>query len=76
MKPSKPKPITAERIERALDKLAWALTVLPRDEAGRAACLWKFLEDELQKKREEEAIIAAARDRLTRSRNQTGARSG
>lgn len=67
-------PITSERIEQYLDFLA---EVMAR--AGRNAELflpiWKRLELELEKRREVEAMLAAAAARVTRSMDRTPARS-
>jgi hypothetical protein len=66
--------VTAARIEKWLDMVAELM-----DRAGSKAELylpvWRALERELAKRQEAEASIAAARARLTRSRNQTAERS-
>lgn len=65
-------PLTSGEIERHLDLVAWLM-----DKAGSRANLylpiWRRLERELSKQKEAEAILAAARERLTRSLGQTAA---
>lgn len=61
--PRRKKPITAERVERALDTLAWIISRSGPD-AHLGAPLWKRLEAELARLREEEEIVAAARARV------------
>lgn len=60
-------PITAERIEQYLDFLAGVMA-----KAGKNAELflpiWKRLELELEKRREVEAMLSAARKRVENSR--------
>jgi hypothetical protein len=67
-------PVTVEEIERHLDLVAMLM-----EKAGKKAHLllpiWQRLETELQKQKDAEAMIAAARARLTRSRDRTAARS-
>lgn len=66
--------ITAATVERCLDTLAEIMERAgPR--ANLAVPLWKRLESELARLREEEAIVRAARARLTRSPDRTPARS-
>ncbi|MBN9078565.1 MAG: hypothetical protein BGN87_00365 [Rhizobiales bacterium 65-79] len=66
--------ITAADVERFLDKLAEIMSKAGAD-AHLGVPLWKRLERELERLREEEAIVAAARDRVTRSRDQRAERS-
>lgn len=66
--------ITAARVELYLDKLAEIMARSPAH-ARNGVPLWKRLERERDRLREEEAIIAAARDRLKRSRDHTAAQS-
>jgi hypothetical protein len=70
----KRRPITAARCEEALDKLAWLMSVADHPEL--VVPLWKRMERERDRLREEEATIAAALSRLTRSQDRTEARSG
>lgn len=69
-RPPKRKPVTAEEIERALDLVAGLM-----DRAGRRAELylpiWQALERERANLQEADACLAAARERLTRSRDRT-----
>lgn len=60
-------PVTAERVEAALDKLAWIIS--NSSNPGRAAPLWRRLEAELERLREQEAVLAAAHSRLNRTRD-------
>ncbi|MBN9067391.1 MAG: hypothetical protein J0H60_13295 [Rhizobiales bacterium] len=66
--------ITAADVERFLDKLAEIMSKAGAD-AHLGVPLWKRLERELERLREEEAIVAAARERVTRSRERMEARS-
>lgn len=67
-------PANAARYEDYLDKLAEIMARAgPR--AIVYAPLWKRLERERDRLREEEAIVAAARDRLTRSQDRMAGRS-
>lgn len=68
------KPVTAARVEKALDTLAWIMSTSPTPHLG--VPLWKRLEAELARLREEESTVAAALSRLTRSPDRTAARSG
>lgn len=68
------KPVTAAEVEIWLDKLAWVMSTSPTPHLG--VPLWKRLETELSRLREEEATVAAALSRLTRSPDRTAARSG
>lgn len=65
-RPRKPKKITAERVELYLDKLAEIMANAGAD-AHLGVPLWKRLESELARLREEEAVVAAAKERLRRS---------
>jgi hypothetical protein len=73
-RPRQKQPITAERVERALDTLAWIISKAGAD-AHMGAPLWRRLETDLERLREEEAIIAAAQARLKRSKDRTEALS-
>lgn len=68
------KPMTAARVERCLDILAGIMAGAGQN-AHLGVPLWKRLERELERLRDEEAVIAAARARLTRSTGRTEARS-
>lgn len=69
--PAKPyRPPDAAEIERFLDYVAGLMTRNQR-EAHLLLPIWRTLERELKKAQEAEAIIAAARDRLTRLKDQT-----
>lgn len=58
--------ITAARVELYLDKLAEVMS-WAGDNAHLGVPLWKRMEKELERLREEEAVVNAARARLTRS---------
>lgn len=73
-RPRQKKPVTAERVERALDTLAWIISKAGPD-AHMGAPLWRRLEAELERLRGEEEIIAAAQARLKRSKDRTAALS-
>lgn len=74
-KPAKPyRPPDAAEIEGFLDYMAGLMTRNPR-EAHLMLPIWRTLERELKKAQEAEAIIAAARDRLTRLKDRTVAQS-
>ncbi|EKF44018.1 hypothetical protein NA8A_04380 [Nitratireductor indicus C115] len=68
------KPITAARVERAIDTLAGVMATAGPD-APLLIPLWKRLQSELERLKEEEAILAAAMERVKQSRDQTAARS-
>lgn len=68
------KRVTAARVEQCLDQLA-AIMQRAGPHAHLAVPLWKRLEVELARLREEEEIVAAARDRLRRSPDRTAAQS-
>lgn len=70
---SKRRPVTAARVEEALDKLAWVMSIAPKP--ALAIPLWKRLERERDRLREEEATVAAALARLKQSPGRTEARS-
>lgn len=67
-------PITSARVERALDNLAWVMSKSGSD-AHLAAPLYKRLETELVRLRDQEAIVDAAMSRVTQLRDRTEARS-
>ena len=67
-------PITSERIEIYLDLLARLMNAAGKD-AELYLPVWRRTELELQKQREAEAIMAAARARLTRSMDRTAEQS-
>lgn len=73
LRPRQKKPIKAADVERGLDKLAWVMSKSRNPHL--AAPLWKRLESELERLREEEAVVAAARARLKRSTDQTATQS-
>lgn len=73
-RPRQKRPITAERVESALDTLAWVISRAGSD-ANLLAPIWKRLEAERDRLVEEEAIINAARDRLKRSMDRTATQS-
>ena len=64
--------VTAADVERFLDKTA-ELMARAGNDAHLLVPLWKRLERELERLRDEEAVIAAARARLTRSTDRTAA---
>lgn len=66
------KPVTAERIERALDNLA-RIMVEFGDEGTKLLPIYERLEEELTAIKSGEDKMAAVRDRLKRSRDRTGA---
>ncbi|KQZ81908.1 hypothetical protein ASD64_09140 [Mesorhizobium sp. Root157] len=67
-------PVTVDEIERHLDLVAMLM-----DKAGRKAHLflpiWQWLEEELQKQKDADAMMAAARARLIRSQDRTATQS-
>ena len=67
-------PITAARIEQYLDFTAELMARAGKD-AELYLPVWRMLERHLAKRREAEAMLAAAAARLTRSQDQTAARS-
>lgn len=67
------RPITAQRVEKVLDTLAWIMSRSKNAHLG--VPLWKRLEAELAELQDNEAIIAAARDRFRQSQDRTEARS-
>ncbi|MHB2265003.1 hypothetical protein [Aliihoeflea sp. PC F10.4] len=70
----KPIKITAERVELYLDKLAEIMDRIG-DRAHLAVPLWKRLERERDRLRDEEDVLAAARARLKRSTDRREVRS-
>jgi hypothetical protein len=67
-------PVTAAEIEGYLDYLAGLMERMG-DEAELALPLWQRLEQELDKRKTADAVLAAARLRLTRSTDRTAAPS-
>lgn len=57
-------PMTAERVENALDILARIMAGAPKGEAVLMVPLWKRLESELEKLRNAEDVVAKAINRL------------
>ncbi|WP_196258601.1 hypothetical protein [Pelagibacterium limicola] len=73
-RPRQKKPVTAERVDNALDILAWVISKAGSD-ANLLAPIWKRLEAERERLVEEEAILNAARDRLKRSKDRMATQS-
>lgn len=71
----KPIRITAERIEVYLDRLAEIMADSRPEDAELGLPLWNRLTAELERRREAEAVILAARERARLSRDRTEARS-
>ncbi|WP_157188121.1 hypothetical protein [Nitratireductor pacificus] len=69
-----PPKVTAARVELYLDKLAEVMS-WAGENAHLGVPLWKRLEKELERLREEEAVVDAARARLTRSTDRTAGQS-
>lgn len=68
------RPVTAERIERALDRIAEI--IVARGDQGEAWLpLYEHLERALRDHKAREKRMAAVRERVTRSRGQREARS-
>ncbi|WP_421912767.1 hypothetical protein [Mesorhizobium sp.] len=67
-------PLTVEEIEGHLDLLAELMQLAGR-KADLYLPLWRRSQLELKKRKETDAILAEARARLTRSKDQTAARS-
>jgi len=67
------KPITIERIERALDRLAEIMVDLGGD-GPRCLPIYRRLEQELAALRETENEMSAVRERVRRSKDRTAAR--
>ncbi|OJX99077.1 MAG: hypothetical protein BGP07_03160 [Rhizobiales bacterium 63-22] len=65
----KKKPMTAERVENALDILAGIMAKARKDEALLGVPLWTRLEGELEKLRDAEDVVAKAINRI-RTREQ------
>ena len=59
-------PMTAERVENALDILARIMAGAPKGEAVLMVPLWKRLESELEKLRDSEDVVAIAVRRATK----------
>jgi hypothetical protein len=72
MNGARPRPVTAERLERALDRLAEIMIDLG-DEGRACIPIYERLDRELLAIRRAEDTMAAARARLTRSRDRTAA---
>lgn len=66
----KKKPMTAERVENALDILAGIMAKAPKGEAVLLVPIWKRLETELETLRDEEDVVSLALKRA-KSRIQT-----
>jgi hypothetical protein len=60
--PRKKQPVTAARVEAALDTLAWIMS--KSRNANLLVPIWKRLEGELERLKDEEAVVAAARARV------------
>lgn len=71
---SRKKPMTAARVERAIDTLASVMATAGPD-APLLIPIWKRLQTELERLKDEEAILSAARARVTQSQDQTATRS-
>lgn len=61
----KKKPITAERVENALDILADIMAKAPKGEAVLLVPIWKRLETELEALRDAEDVVSLALKRAT-----------
>lgn len=70
----KRKPVTAEELEGFLDLIARLMNKAGKD-AELLLPIWRAIERELNKRREADTILAAARARLTRSMDRTPAPS-
>ncbi len=57
-------PMTADRVENALDILARIMAGARKDEALLYVPMWKFLEAELEKLRDAEDVVAMAINRV------------
>ncbi|MFC7064866.1 hypothetical protein [Brucella rhizosphaerae] len=57
-------PITAERVENALDTLANIMAGAPKGEAVLMVPLWKRLESELERLRDAEDVVTKALNRV------------
>lgn len=69
-----PKPVTIERIERALDRLAEIMIDLGED-GPKCLPIYERLETELATLRDSDDKMAAVRERAKRSKDRTSARS-
>ena len=61
----KKKPMTAERVENALDILAGIMAKAPKGEAVLLVPIWKRLETELEALREAEDVVSMALKRAS-----------
>lgn len=61
----KKKPMTAERVENALDILAGIMAKAPKGEAVLLVPIWKRLETELETLRDAESVVSLALKRAT-----------
>lgn len=61
----KKKPMTAERVENALDILAGIMAKAPKGEAVLLVPIWKRLETELEALRDAEDVVSLALKRAT-----------
>lgn len=61
----KKKPMTAERVENALDILAGIMAKAPKGEAVLLVPIWKRLETELEALRDAEDVVSLAIKRAT-----------
>lgn len=61
----KKKPMTAERVENALDILAGIMAKAPKGEAVLLVPIWKRLETELDALRDAEDVVSMALKRST-----------
>lgn len=71
---SRKKPMTAARVERAIDTLASVMASAGSD-ATLLIPIWKRLQTELERLKDEEAIIAEARERLRQSKDRMATQS-
>lgn len=74
MATKKRKPVTVEELEGFLDLIAELMHKAGKD-AKLLLPIWRAIERELNNLREANTILAAAQARLTRSMDQTSARS-
>lgn len=65
------RPVTAERIEQYLDKLAQMMAAADPPARELLIPIWQRLERELASRQETSAILAAADARLRRSKDRT-----
>lgn len=71
---SRKKPMTAARVEHAIDTLASVMASAGSD-ATLLIPIWKRLQTELERLKDEEAIIAEARERLRQSKDRMATQS-